>query len=99
MVAHADKLTVLNPTVPPMPAHAHMAPRPGSLEGKTVGLLSNGKRNADKLLDYISELIAEHYQLRGVVARNKGNASRNCPDELLEDLLAQCDMVVTATGD
>ncbi len=99
MVVQTDKFTVLNPTVPPMPAHGDMAPRPESLNGKTVGLLSNGKRNADKLLDYVSVLIAEHYQIQGVVARDKGNASRPCPDDLLQELLSQCDMVVTATGD
>jgi len=76
-----------------------MAPRPGSLNGKTLGLLANGKRNSDRLLDKVGTLLAEHYQFKEVVARNKGNASRPCPDNLLQEMLAQCDVVVTATGD
>ncbi len=99
MAIRTNTLTVLDPTVAPMPAHASMAPRPDSLNGKTLGLLANGKRNADHLLDHVAALMAEHYQLKDIVARDKGNASRPCPDDLLQEMLARCDVVVTATGD
>ena len=93
------RLMVLDPTVAPLPAHADMAPRPESLDGMRIGLLANGKRNADRLLEQITALMAEHYQIKDVVARNKGNSSRPCPDDMLQELLEQCDLVVTATGD
>ncbi len=99
MAIQTARLTVLDPTVAPMPAHVSMAPRPESLNGKTVGLLANGKRNADHLLDHVAALMAEHFQLKEIVARDKRNASRPCPDDLLQELLSQCDVVVTATGD
>ena len=99
MAIQTTGLVVLDPTVEPMPAHASMAPRPESLDGKTLGLLANGKRNSDRLLDKVGTLLAEHYQLNGIVARNKGTASRPCPDSLLQELLAQCDVVVTGVGD
>ena len=46
----ATKVEVLDPTVAPIPSSAVRAPRPDTLDGKTVGLLANGKPNADELL-------------------------------------------------
>lgn len=99
MAVRTAGLAVLDPTVLPLPVHASMARRPRTLDGMTIGLLANGKRNADKLLDKVGALLAEHYQIKGFVARNKGNASRPCPPNLLQELLAQCDAVLTGTGD
>lgn len=99
MSIETTKLLVLNPVVEPLQAHAEMAHRSESLDGMTVGLLSNGKRNADILLEHIVALMAEHYQIKDVVAMNKGNASRPCPDDMAQELLEKCDILMTATGD
>ena len=92
-------ITVLDPTVAPLPAQTSMVPRPGTLNGLTVGLLANGKRNADRLLDHVAGLLAERYQLNEVVTGDKGNSSRPCPDDLMREIVERCDVVVTATGD
>ena len=39
-------LEVLDPTQEAIPQHAVLAPRPDTLDGKVLGLLSNSKRNA-----------------------------------------------------
>ena len=93
------EIIVLDPTVGPMPVPASMAPRPSTLNGLTVGLLANGKRNADRLLDHVAGLLAERYQLNELVTWDKGNSSRPCPDELMREIVERCDVVLTATGD
>ena len=88
MVATGQMLKVLDPTAEAAPAKALIAPRPSTLGGKRLGLLANGKRNSDELLDMVHQILADRYEFRRVVARNKGNASRPCPQEMLEDLVA-----------
>ena len=95
----ATKLQVLDPTVEPILADAVIAPRPETLDGKVVGLLANGKRNAPELLDLIHEVLADRFEFRGVVSRNKGNASLPCPADILDELAELCDVVITASGD
>lgn len=93
------RIQVLDPTVAPIPMEAVRATRTETLDGLTVGLLANGKPNADKLLELVHQVLADKYEFKGVVARNKGNASRPCPRDLLEEMASQCDLVVTSTGD
>ena len=99
MVVEATKFRLLDPTVEPLPDSTQLAPRPGDLSGKVVGLLSNGKRNADVLLDAVYSLLQDTYDFKGTVRLNKGDASRPAPQHIMEELLAKCDLVITATGD
>lgn len=99
MVTLTKAITVLDPTGAVTPREVLLAQRPRTLEGKAVGLLANGKRNADELLEMVSELLQERYRFREVIARNKGNAGRPAPKELLDELAQKCDVVITATGD
>ncbi len=92
-------LRILDPTIPPDPAEAALAPRLPGLDGKVLGLLANGKVNADRLLDLVREQLAARYRLREVVARVKPTATRIAAPEMLDDLAARCDAVVTAIGD
>lgn len=98
-MAGVNGLVVLDPTVEPVPAEGVIAPRPESLEGATVGLLANGKRNSEELLEMVYEVLADRYAFKGAVARNKGDASRPAPPELLDELARLCDVVITASGD
>ena len=95
----ATRLEVLDPTADSIPADSVIAPRPDTLDGKVVGLLANGKRNADVMLEMVHEILADTYEFKGVVIRNKGNASRPCPRDMLEELVDQCDVAITASGD
>ena len=95
----SGQIEVLDPTVEPIPAHAIVAQRPTTLSGKTVGLLANGKRNAEELLEAVYEVLADSYEFAGAVIRNKGNASRPCPAPIIEEMAEQCDVVITASGD
>lgn len=95
----ATRLEVLDPTVEPIPAHAVIAPRPETLNGTVIGLLANGKHNSDVILEMIQEILADRFEFKAVVVRNKGNASRPCPKDMMKELIEQCDVVITASGD
>ena len=90
---------VLDPTVGPIPASAVVATRPETLDGTVLGLLANGKRNADVLLGLVHEVLADRYEFGEVVARDKSNASRPCPQALMEEMAERCDVVITSSGD
>ena len=90
---------VLDPRVEPISEQAIIAPRPSSLDGVSIGLLANGKQNSAELLEIIYEILADRYDFSVVIAKNKGNASRPCPEDLLDELAERCDVVVTSTGD
>ena len=99
MVAEATRFKLLDPTVEAIPDHTILAPRPEDLNGKVVGLLSNSKRNADKLLHNIYALLQDTYEFKDLVFVDKGDASRPASKEIMDQLLEKCDVVITATGD
>lgn len=89
---------ILDPTGVDEPLETRLAPR-GGLQGKRLGLLANGKTNANRLLQLVAELLKERYELGEVVLVDKRNATAPASDEVLARLLPQCDAVVTAIGD
>ncbi len=86
------------PTVPPLVGMADLAPRPSTLDGKTVGILFNSKVNADVYLERIQELIADRYRDVRFVFQAKPTATWPLTPQNLE-ALHQCDVVVNAFGD
>ncbi len=81
------------------PVETRVAPRDGRLEGKRLGLLANGKTNALALLEMVGELLTERYGLSEPVLVDKRNASAPASDAVLNRLLPECDVVITAIGD
>ena len=92
-------LEVLDPTVEPIPEETIVAKRPDTLDGKVLGLLANGKLNSEEILAMVHEILADRYEFKDVVSRNKGNASRPCPDDIMDELVERCDVVITSSGD
>src|SRR3990172_4677700 len=67
-----DAMILLNPEGHSEEKRQPLAPRGyKSLDGLTLGLLGNSKLNADEVLQAIGELLAERYELKGVVHRRK----------------------------
>lgn len=93
------EIKVLDPTITTSSKESLLAVRPESLNGLTVGLLANGKKNSVEILQYVYEILKEEHGLATVIEDNKGNASRPCPPDLLENMAKQCDVVITASGD
>ena len=82
----AERLQVLDPTVQAIPEDAVVAERPETLDGKVIGLLANGKINSEEILALTQEVLADRYEFAAVVARNKMNASRPCPEHIIDEL-------------
>ena len=99
MVTSYATMTVLDPTAETVVVPADMSPRPSSLETQRIGLLANGKANSEELLQAVLGQLAKNYEFSTVATRNKGDASRPAPPEILEELKRECDVVITATGD
>ena len=98
-MTNGTTLTVLDPTVAPLPADGVIADRPVSLDGARLGLLANGKLNSEEMLTAVHDVLADRFEFGSVVERNKLNASRPCPEEIIDELIDQCDVVITSSGD
>jgi len=94
-----NQIEVLNPIVEPISQGNIVANRPDSLDGKVLGLLANGKRNSEEILDMIKDVLSDRYEFKNVIARNKGNASRPCPDDMVTEMVDLCDVIITSSGD
>ena len=76
-------------------AAALLARRPASLSGLTLGILDNGKEQADVILERAAEVFARE-GVRTVFAR-KPTFARVAPPDVLEQL-KMCDIVITGLG-
>jgi hypothetical protein len=91
-------LTTLNPTYEDASAQARPAPPLRTLEGATVGLLDNSKRNVGHFLAYVEEILRAEHGVTEVVSARKPNMSALAPDDVMARLTA-CDAVFSAIGD
>jgi hypothetical protein len=78
---------------------APRARRRADLAGASVGLLVNTKQNAAPFLDEVARLLAERYGAKAVMARTKVNFAAPAPEELIKELQAACDVIITGIGD
>ena len=76
-----------------------MAPRLAGLDSLKVGLLSNGKANADALLYETAAHFERELGCSVTGLLDKRNASRPAPPEYLSELAAGADFLITAVGD
>src|ERR1700728_1560586 len=77
---------------------APRAPRLASLRGKRVGLLINTKQNARPFLEEVGRLLTERYDVT-LTERTKVNFAVPEPDEVIKELAAESDAIITGVGD
>ncbi len=92
-------MKLVDPTGAPAPQDHRRAPRLASLDGKVVGLLSNGKLNADLLLEETAKHFVEVHGCSVNKIVYKRNPSAPAEAKTIEDVAAECDFLLTATGD
>ena len=70
-----------------------------SLEGRTIGVLDNGKLNAVEMLHEVAALFEQRHgcTVRGVYS--KANASAPAPAGVLAQAAAEVDFLITGLGD
>ncbi|WP_448002412.1 UGSC family (seleno)protein [Agromyces bauzanensis] len=76
-----------------------LSPRPVSLKGLTIGLLDNTKPNATMLLEEIAKELQEHYGAGDAKMYTKDYFGTPVKESLLEQIVDECDVVITAVGD
>ena len=80
-------------------AAATYAARPADLRGTTIGLLENTKKNAAPFLAELGRLLVERHGAAGVVERTKTAFAMPVSDDLLAEMSASCDVLITGVGD
>jgi hypothetical protein len=90
-------MELLDPTAESAPIARQGAPRLGTLEGRTVGLLDISKPRGDVFLDRLAELLAA----RNVTVRRylKPTHARPASSDLRSQIAGECDAVVEALAD
>ena len=94
----AVKMDFVDPTAGSAGKAISMAPRPADLSGKVLGILDNTKEQADIILQTLGEALREKYGVKEVIMRRKEHYSKPAPDEMIEEMADQCDVVICALG-
>ena len=90
---------IYDPTTEVSERRIAYAPRPGSLKGMRIGLIDNTKHNSDALLLRIADVLERDYGAKGHVIRKKKSAGASPHAEIVEEIKANCDVVVAGVGD
>ncbi len=92
-------MRLYDPTSSGPERHLSRAPALSSLQGKTIGILENGKLNAAEML---AELAALFEARHGCLVRpmySKANASAPALPGVLEQAAGEVDFLITGLGD
>jgi hypothetical protein len=74
-----------------------LAKRRPSLDGLRIGVLDNSKPNADVLLDRVAEALAA--RAGGVTIRRWTKPGSSRPAEMIDEIAAAADVVLTGSAD
>jgi hypothetical protein len=89
---------VLDPTNESAPPLGQLAPRSGSLRGKTVGFISNGKEGTKGYFARLDRMLRSEFGVANVVSRTKSNYSAPADGHIVTEI-ANWDAIVTGIGD
>lgn len=92
-------MRIYDPTSSSEVRSLHRAPALVGLDGKTIGILENGKLNAREMLGEIAELFRERHGCVIKPLYSKANASAPAPSETLAKAAKEVDFLITGVGD
>jgi hypothetical protein len=95
----AGTVTLFDPTASRSPAEQRARNAFAGLAGSVVGFIDNSKPNFNHLVDELAEVLVRDYGVKKVVKRRKTSASVPAPGEMVEELIGECDLVITGSGD
>lgn len=87
------------PTAPAPKRKALRAPALSSLEGARIGILENGKLNAEEMLREVAELFVQRHGCTIRTVASKRNASAPAPANTLVKVAPDVDFLITGLGD
>lgn len=92
-------LEICDPRAPSARDEAVLPKALGGLAGKVVGFIDNTKPNFNYLVDDLAEVLMQQYGVRRVHKRTKRLQSIPAPEAVISELAADCDLVITGSGD
>ncbi len=92
-------MRLYDPTSAGTERHLSRAAALGSLEGKTIGILENGKLNAVEMLHAVADLFVQRQGCVIQAVYSKSNASAPAPSETLAKAIKEVDFLITGLGD
>ena len=92
-------ITLVAPDAPTPAADEVTARLTSDRRNIRFGVLDNSKGNADHLLDLIVRGVSRILPLASVVSLRKDNAAKAAPGQVLDQLAAEADLVVSAIAD
>ena len=78
---------------------AFRAPPLAKLDGLRIGVLENGKLNAEEMLNEVAELFVQRHGCTVVKLASKRNASAPAPANTLTGVAPEVDFLITGLGD
>jgi hypothetical protein len=90
---------VFNPTSGPSLKEIKMAPRNKKLTGSVIGLVDNGKKNSDVVIQRAATMLIEKYAIKELVIHKKPSFSHGLTQEEAAELADKCDFILTGVGD
>ena len=91
-------LVTLNPTYEERSAQLTAAPALATLEGASVALLDNNKKNVGTFLSFVEERLRRDHGVREVIRLRKSNMSAPAPEDVMRQATV-CEAVIAAIGD
>jgi hypothetical protein len=91
-------IRVFDPTAEEAAATTTGTRRLVSLQGRTIGLLDNGKFRVRELLDHVEDILRSQYGVVQVLRFRKPDASRPAPSAVMADM-QRCEAIISAVGD
>jgi hypothetical protein len=89
---------VLDPTPEKMAPVGRLAPRLASLQGKTIGFISNGKEGTKGFFRHLEQMLREEHGVAKVVSRTKSNYSAPADAQIVAEIKSW-DAVISGIGD
>jgi len=92
-------MQLYDPTTSGTQRELFRAPPLTSLDGKTIGILENGKLNATDMLRELAHLFEERHGCKVRAVYSKLNASAPAPAQTLMKAAQEVDFLITGLGD
>jgi hypothetical protein len=92
-------MQLYDPTSSGPDRNLYRAPPLGALQGKTIGILENGKLNAVEMLREVAALFETRHGCTVRQVWHKSNASAPAPDGILTEAAGKIDFLITGLGD
>ena len=91
-------ISFLDPSSEMAAALGEAAPRLDTLDGKTVGFISNGKEGTIGFFSHLGQMLKEDYGVSDVITRVKSNYSAPA-DAAIVNEITRWDAVISGIGD